>query len=98
MLVMVGEQMWMEEVAVSGSVPLMRTLRGLGLATEGSWSRRVKSRLSPRSADPPISVPMARSRLMSCHAVARYKYQLLFRSELRWEHIVMQFPGKQSEL
>ena len=65
-----GEQRWMDEVAVSGSVPLTRTLRGLVLLTEGSSSLSVKSKLSPRLVTPVTVVPIARSSTVSCQAVA----------------------------
>ena len=42
MLVMVGGQMWMEEVEDRLSVPLMRTLRALSSLTTPSWMPRLK--------------------------------------------------------
>ena len=69
-VLILGEQMCTDEVALAGSgwVPDTNTERGLATDTAGISIFRVKSYVSPRLALAATSVPMARVRVVSFHS------------------------------
>ena len=69
-VLILGEQICTDEVALAGSgwVPDTSTERGLATDTAGISIFRVKSYMSPRLALAATSVPMARVRVVSFHS------------------------------